>query len=487
MKNKRATLINIFAALITLGVQMFISFWLSPFVVGKLGEEAYGFINLANNFVSYASLVSVAINSMACRYISVEYNSGNKEKAKSYFCSVFIANCFLYGLILIISILFVWKLEYIVNITAALMFQVKLTFLLSFVNMGTSLIGTVYTAAAFTTGEMHYNSIVQIVSNVIKSILILTLFSFLPAKVYYLSLDRNYFDFNKLKVLLKSGFWVLISNISNLLLNGLDLLFSNWFISSAIMGRLSLAKQIPLALSNALGVFSNIFSSALTKVFASDGNNKLVDEANSQLKILTMFFTVPYAGIIVFGYDFLKLWLSDTSYTGTQFVEIYILMILVLLDIIISTYMYSIHSIFIAIDKVRIYSVVLLVSSIISIATTLILLKCTGLGVYAIAGTSTVILGFTHGVIVPACAAKLLHRPIWTFWKTEFRSWVSLAIVCVVFSIVKNLMDFPNWISFFVNILIAGLIGYILEFILIFSKQEKNEIISIIELKLIRK
>lgn len=70
------------------------------------------------------------------------------------------------------------------------------------------------------------------------------------------------------------------------------------------MGRLSLAKQIPLALSNALGVFSNIFSSALTKVFASDGNNKLVDEANSQLKILTMFFTVPYAGIIVFGYNF---------------------------------------------------------------------------------------------------------------------------------------------------------------------------------------
>ena len=501
MKNKRATLINIFAALITLGVQMFISFWLSPFVVGKLGEEAYGFINLANNFVSYASLVSVAINSMACRYISVEYNSGNKEKAKSYFCSVFIANCFLYGLILIISILFVWKLEYIVNITAALVFQVKLTFLLSFVNMGTSLIGTVYTAAAFTTGEMHYNSIVQIVSNVIKSILIFTLFSFLPAKVYYLSLatliagivtlwgnykvtkklfvdfdiDKNYFDFGKLKVLLKSGFWVLISNISNLLLNGLDLLFSNWFISSAIMGRLSLAKQIPLALSNALGVFSNIFSSALTKVFASDGNNKLIYEANSQLKILTMFFTVPYAGIIVFGYDFLKLWLSDTSYTRTQFVEIYILMILVLLDIIISTYMYSIHSIFIAIDKVRIYSVVLLVSSIISI------------GVYVIAGTSTVILGFTHGVIVPACAAKLLHRPIWTFWKTEFRSWASLAVICVVFSVVKNFMDFPNWISFFINIMIAGLIGYILESILVFSKQEKKEIISIINLKLIRK
>ena len=85
MQSKKATLINIFAALITLGVQMFISFWLSPFVVGKLGEEAYGFINLANNFVSYASLLSVAINSMACRFISVEYNSNHLKRSKSYF------------------------------------------------------------------------------------------------------------------------------------------------------------------------------------------------------------------------------------------------------------------------------------------------------------------------------------------------------------------------------------------------------------------
>ena len=85
MKNKRATLINIFAALITLGVQMFISFWLSPFVVGKLGEEAYGFINLANNFVSYASLVSVAINSMACRYISVNIIQAIKKRQSRIF------------------------------------------------------------------------------------------------------------------------------------------------------------------------------------------------------------------------------------------------------------------------------------------------------------------------------------------------------------------------------------------------------------------
>lgn len=512
MQSKKATLINIFAAFITLGVQMFISFWLSPFVVGKLGEEAYGFINLANNFMSYASLVSVAINSMACRYISVEYNSNRIEEAKSYFCSVFIANCFLYGIIIILSMLFIGKMELVINISPDLTSQVKMTFLLSFINMGTSLIGTVYTAAAFTTNKMHYNSLVQIASNVVKSILVFALFSVLPPKVYYLSvatliagiitlcgnyyvtkklfedfkIKKKLFDLTKLKMLIKSGYWVLVSNISNLLLNGLDLLFSNWFISSAMMGRLSLAKQIPMALSNALGVFSIIFSSALTKAFASDGNSSLIDEANCQLKILTMFFTVPYAGIIVFGKAFLILWLKGTEYSAAQYNEIYILMILVLLDIIISTYMYSIHSVFIAIDKVRVYSIILFLSSIVSICGTLALLKFTELGVYAIAGTSTIVLGFTHGVIVPACAAKLLNRPIWLFWKTEMKSWISLGVVSVIFMIMKHFMFFAEWKDFFVNITIATCIGYVLAFIIIFNKQEKHEMIALVKSKLLR-
>lgn len=243
---------------------------------------------------------------------------------------------------MVLSILFIGKMELIINISPELVSQVKLTFLLSFLNMGASLIGTVYTAAAFSTNQMQYSSLVQIVSNIVKSVLVFVLFSILPPKVYYLSaatliagmvtfvgnyfvtkklfkdfgIEKRRFNFEKLITLLKSGFWVLISNISNLLLNGLDLLFSNWFISSVMMGRLSLAKQIPLALSNALGVFSNIFSSALTKVFATNGNNSLIDEATEQLKILTIFFTVPYAGIIAYGKDFFEIMVKSNGIYG---------------------------------------------------------------------------------------------------------------------------------------------------------------------------
>lgn len=507
MKDKKNTLINICAALVTFVVQMFISFWLSPFVVKRLGEEAYGFINLANNFVSYASLLTVMVNSMASRYISVEYNSDRVEEAKKYYSTVFFANCILFCLILVASVILINRLDSIINISNDLVLQVKFTFMLSFINMGISLLGTVYTSAAFSTNKMHYNSIVQIISNLAKSALVFALFTLLPAKIYYFSaamlfggivtlignylvssklfyefsIRKQYFEFKKLVILIKSGIWVLVSNISNLLLNGLDLLLSNWFISNAIMGRLSLAKQIPFAFSSALGIFSNIFASSLTIAFSKEGNKSLAEEALSQLRILTFVFTVPYAGIIIFGKSFLTLWLRDTSYTVYQLNEIYLLMIIILIDIIVSTYMYSIHSVFIALDKVKSYSVVLLISSFISAIGTVFLLRTTTLGVYAIAGTSTVVLGITHGIIVPALAAKFLNERTHLFWVSEIKSFFSLLVMSFLFFVLAMFTKMDNWFSFAFSILIVGLIGYLLSFFLILNTNERKSIINLLK------
>lgn len=513
MCNKKNTITNLLAALITLVVQIFIGFWLSPYVVGKLGEEAYGFLNLANNFVSYANLAAVAINSMACRYISVEYNRGNAEESKKYFCSVFIINCILYVVIMFVSSVLIRYIEVFINISPELIIQVKLTFFLAFINMGLSMIGTVYTAATFTTNLMHYNSLVQITSNIIKSILIFALFVLLPPKIYYLSIatlisgiitlgsnyiltkkllkgfniKAKYYSFEKIIQLVRSGVWVLISNISNLLLNGFDLLLSNWFINSTIMGRLSLAKQIPLALSSALGIFSNIFSSSLTKIFVEDGINGLIGEANNLLRVLNIFFSVPYAGIIVFGREFISLWLQDADYTAAQQMQIYVLMLLTLIDIITSTYMYSIHSIFIALDEVKKYSIILFISSCISVGLTVLLLKFTSIGVYIIAGTSTIVLSITHGFIVPASAAKLIGKPYNLFWKTEGKSWLTLSFLCILFSLMKIPMQFISWKHFFVNIIICAVIGYFVLTFLVLKKEEKNLILHIIKKKICNK
>ena len=48
---------NLAMNVIAFGVQFVISFYISPIIVRHVGAAAYGFIGLANDFVSYASLV----------------------------------------------------------------------------------------------------------------------------------------------------------------------------------------------------------------------------------------------------------------------------------------------------------------------------------------------------------------------------------------------------------------------------------------------
>ena len=363
-------------------------------------------------------------------------------------------------------------------------------------------VGTRTNAAAYTTNKMYYNSLVQIIGNIVKGILVVALFVLLPPQIYYLSVAALFsgaiillgnilltkkllpnigveiksFSLPKVLSLIKSGSWLLLSNISNLFLNGLDLLFSNWFISAAIMGRLSVSKQIPFAMSIALGSFSNIFSSSLTKVFAVSNNTMVANEAVSQLKILTILFTVPYAVIIVFGLDFLSLWLGKTGYNIEQLHEIYYLMIIILLDIIISTYMYSIHSIFIAMDAVRYYSVILFISSCISVVATLLLLQFTNLGVYAIAGTSTVILGVVHGIIVPVRAAKLQELP-WSYYlKIEGESWLTFFLIIILFGLSSLFIKISGWIDFIASLLLLSSFGYIITIVCVIYRFNFNRL-----------
>ena len=254
------------------------------------------------------------------------------------------------------------------------------------------------------------------------------------------------------------------------------------------MGRLSLAKQIPLAVSGMLGYFSSIFNAAVTKNYAENASEGVVRETKSLMRVLGLLFTVPYAGLVVYGLDFLKLWLASSNYQAADLNQIYFLMLIVLLDIIVSSYMYSIHSAFIALDKVKVYSVTLLCASIISVVGTTLLVTTTNLGIYAIAGTSTCVLGITHGIIVPVYAAQLLKVKKTTFLAVEAKSWSFLLLLVAVFFLLKQILfSITGWATFLAVVGINAVVGVVLTVIIMVNKEEKRAILEKLQTKVLRK
>lgn len=71
-QDEKQTGINLIAQVIAFGINLGISFFLTPFIVEKIGVEANGFVSLANNFVEYAQLITISINSMAGRFITIK-------------------------------------------------------------------------------------------------------------------------------------------------------------------------------------------------------------------------------------------------------------------------------------------------------------------------------------------------------------------------------------------------------------------------------
>ena len=73
MSNNKQLLINFIAMVIAFIANAGINFFLSGYIVNTVSEEAYGFIQLANTFVTYFTIITIAINSMSSRYIAIEY------------------------------------------------------------------------------------------------------------------------------------------------------------------------------------------------------------------------------------------------------------------------------------------------------------------------------------------------------------------------------------------------------------------------------
>lgn len=505
---KTQLIINLISNIISFALQLGISFILTPIIVEKIGDAAYGFIGLANNFVSYATIVTVAVNSMANRFITLELNKGNLKQANKYYSSVFMMDIILSIIMLIASTIIIANLTTLLSIPEELTIDVKITFSLAFINFIISLIGTAFTAVTFAKNRLDLDAIKNIIANIAKAVVLIVIFNIFLPKVYFISvaaiiytviffvgsigiakkiapelrIKNNNFDFHYVKILIKSGLWNAINSLSRVLLTGLDLLIANIFVSAEKMGILSIAKTIPTSIETLLATVGNIFVPTFIKLYSKNKIRQLVQYVKFSMKVVALILIVPMAGFIIFGEDFFALWLSEKS--ATEIHEIQILSVLSLLPYVLSCNGYTLFYLDTVTNKLKRPVIFTLVMSIVSTIVTLILVYTTDLGIYAVAGVSSIIWCIKQAIFTPWNAAKNLRIKRTTFFSTYLKLMGIFAFIAIIFIIIRNFMVINNLSSFIYTIGIAGVIGYIIAFLMIPNKEEKKKIKQIMKDKL---
>ncbi len=494
---KKQILINIIASIIAFLVQMVISFGLTPILVNSLGEDAYGFIGLANNFVTYATVFTVAINSIAGRFISIAYNKGEIEKANSYYSSLFFANAILSIVIFFLSIFITIELHNIIKIPFSLNYDVKITFLLVFINFIFSLFHVTFQVVPFVKNKVSLVSVVTAVSNILKVAIILCLFSLFQPKIYYIAIATlaystillvlciciskklsselkihvHSFDWKSVKTLFVSGIWNSINNLSRIILVGFDLLIANIFVGSYSMGILSISKNIPNAIDTLLSTLAVAFVPSITISYAKNRIQDVISEIKFSMKMIALLMIVPVAGFIIFGTDFYRLWLHK-SIEEVKLIQL--LSVLTLIPYMFSICNFTLPNIDTITNKLKRASIFTLAMSIVTLITEIVVLKTSDLGVIAIASVSSFYWVIKLAIFNPLNAAKNLNVKWYTFYPDFLKSFFCFCLILILYLFLYQYMSITSWKDLILSAILFGTIGYVISFLFILNKKEKN-------------
>lgn len=502
LTEKKKIAVNIIMQLIGFAVTIFISLFITPVIVEHLGGEAYGFVGLANSFVNYAAIITIALNSMASRFVSIEIYHNDFNEANKYFTSVFFANALIAIVLTPILVILVWKLQLFIQIPTNLITDVKLTFAVMFLQFLLSLLLSRYEIATFVTNKLYLTQKNTLISSLIRLLIILICFTIISPKITFvvfggfignlfiyvmnmrytkqflpdLHVKFSDFSFKHIKTLLASGIWNLINKLGALLLDGFDLLISNLFISPVEMGALALSKTIPAMFLSLRGTLDYPFTPPMTECYAKGDIDGVVKNARMGNKLLGVFMIAPMATFAVLGQNFFKLWVpSEDSFM------IQVLSLLSIVSLIAGSCINSIFSIFSITNKLKLQSLIILGTGVLTLITNFILLKTTDLGVYVIAGVSSFYSLLRNFIFTPLYGAHCLGVKKSTFYHEIFSGIICLIINLLVGLVVTKFITANSWILLILAAAIIAVICIVINFFIVFNKEERNFVFKFIK------
>lgn len=499
MSDQKKMILNIICSLFSFGLSLVISFFVTPYIVINLGAEASGYNTLALNFISYATIIQVALNSMGSRFISLSYNRGEQKKAQKFYNAMFYGDAFLCVIFTLIAIYIVWNVEHLINISPELVLDVKILFSLLFATFIVSTFTSVLLSATFIKNKIYLEKIKDVIGYIIKIAILSVCFGKFSPKIYYVALggfiatimtawinlyykrrllddvkvSSKLFEFKYVKMIVSSGVWNSISQSGELLFSSFDLLITNIMISPLEMGVLSISKTVPNLISGLSASLQSVFTPALVSKYAKEGSKAVGEEVVRNGRIMMSVVTIPLCFLIVYGGDFYKLWQPTQDAIRLQ-----ILSVLACAAMAVTCCAMGVYNVFMVVNKVRQLSIATLVTGIVSLLTTYILLLTTDLGIYAVAGVSSVMYMLRSLVFGMPKAAEYLGLKKTTFYASIPLNILVVILNCLVGYAIRSQLPHGTWFTLIASGFLVSVVFAFVNIIIILDKDEKKKLVK---------
>ena len=487
--------LNIAGSVIVVAVNTIINFVLSPFIVSHLGVSANGYITLANNFVSYIALITIALNSMCGRFILVEYRRNNMKTACEYYSSVLFGDWIICGILLLPMLFFIIWIDRFINISPGDIADTRILFSLIFANYLLHLCLPQWLTAEYCTNNLYLRSIRNICAAIARAIAIFLLYKCLTPHSYYvavaacimstvsLSMDYwfyrmlmpelkirlAYFKWDKIKALISSGIWNSISSCGNILLEGLDILVANLFISPVAAGIMALSKIVPNMINQLSGTMATTFGPRITYLYADGNKDGMVREICNNIHLIALLSNIPIGIFIIFGQRFFELWIpSEDSFTLTW------LAICSLIGIIFTGLSQCMINVFIAVNRLKWNSLFVVFSGIVNVTCVYLCLKFTSWGIFSIVASSSAVSILRIFLFTAPYSAYCIKVPLMSFVPSVLKG-IANIIIPLAISYALSLLYVPVSLTALILLMIVcGVVILPADYVFALNSEQKQ-------------
>lgn len=495
-KEKRL-FINMAAQIVSFAVNVGISFFLTPFIVEKLGDEAYGFVGLANNFISYAQILVTALNSMASRFLTISIHRGEYDTANQYFASLIFANAIIAAVLTVPAVLTVIYLDKLLRVPAAILGDVQVLWALLFFEALAGILMSVYGNATYVKNRLDLSSRRSIESDLLRAVILLAAFGLFRPHVYYLGISaavctvyraaanfrytrmllpevkirRAYFRWERIRELLAAGVWNSVTRVGSILTNELDLLITNIFVSAAAMGAVSVAKTLPTMILSVFGMLAGVFMPQLNISYAKNDMDDVRAQLIFSIKLLGMIACIPVACVYAFGDAFFALWVPGRDPRLLQELAMVTMMAFPL-----SLQLEPLWNVFTVTNKIRQSSLFLIMNALVSTIAVFILLHFAATDrqrMLIVVGTSSVVSLIRSVTFLPMYGAACLRMKLSTFYGPLLKNLFTLAVVTAAALWLRHTFRTDSWPALLAVCCVTGCIALAVNYFVLLRQQDR--------------
>lgn len=474
-------------------INTFITLLLVPVISRTLGNDAYGFVTLGKSIAQYATMITAALNSFAARYIVVSYHREDYSEANTYFSSTVYGDLILGTGLFAVALVGICFLEKLLVIPADLVTDVKLLFLFVFLNFWLVTVTTAFSASAHIKNRLHIVGVFKALAYVCEAAILIICFRFFPPHVFYVGLglaaaslilavtnvgicrrytpelkvEKRWFSWGAIRKLVVDGVWTSLNSLGDTLNSGLDLLVCNLMLTPTAMGQLAISKTFYSMFSSVFLLVGQAFEPMYLKSYAEDDTRTLMKDFRVAMKLSGMLSNIVFAGFVALGMAFYKLWIP-----GEDIAVIYTLTVINNMVTIPGGPMQPLYYIYTLTLKKKVPTFITIGGGLLNVVGMYLLIRYTGLGVYAVVWTTVIIMMLINFITNPLYMAYVLDQPWWTFYPAILRNLVSCGVLVVVFKALSRLYTPTSWLTLILSAVVLAVVGGVLHMLIVCSRED---------------